>query len=103
MWRWLVCLILVALPVVGGCTNGFCLGRGRACVVSNGNWHAKQASEYLQGFMDGYNSAFPERGYSGDARSNLWHRPYSYGRYRAYRAGWDSGRRTGTKDECQRQ
>ena len=53
--------------------------------------------------MDGYNSAFPERGYSGDRRGDPWRRPYRYGRRSAYRAGWDSGRHTGVKDERQRQ
>ena len=102
--RRLLVLAMVVVPLAtGGC--GPARSRVSADPLANrsewdsGDPYAKRASEYLRGFMDGYNSAFPERGYSGDSRANLWQRPCSYGRHRAYRVGWDSGRRTGTNDE----
>ena len=105
--RWLVLAMGVVLLASGGC--GPSLRRGRADAHVNprgwdrGDPYARRASEYLQGFMDGYNSAFAERGHSGDRRANPWRRPYRYGRHSAYRAGWGSGRHTGVKDERQRQ
>ena len=99
--------MVVVLLACGGC--GRSLGPGSADRRANrtgwdrGDPCARRASEYLQGFMDGYNSAFPERGYSGDRRADPWRRPCRYGRHSAYRAGWGSGRRTGVKDERQRQ
>lgn len=45
--------------------------------------------------MDGYNSAFPERGYVKDSAA---YRPHS-----PYRSGWRDGCHVGARDECQRQ
>jgi hypothetical protein len=105
--RWLVLAMGAVLLGSSGCGRSLgpkdadrpanCLGWDR------GDPYARRASDYLQGFMDGYNSAFPERGYSGDRRANPWRVRHCCGRHSAYRAGWEGGRHTGLKDERHRQ
>jgi hypothetical protein len=105
--RWLVLAMGVVLLAFGGC--GRSLGPKSGDRHANrfgwdrGDPYARRASDYLQGFMDGYNSAFPERGPSGDRRANPWRDRHRCGRHSAYRAGWESGRHTGVQDERQRQ
>jgi hypothetical protein len=80
--------------VAGGCAGRRGLGSSQGYDVGNGSSHAKKASEYLQGFMDGYQSAHPERGYTADSRV--------YEPCNAYRSGRRSGYRTGANGERRR-
>ncbi len=69
--------------------------------ASRPKWKPRRSreSEYVQAFVDGYLSAYPDKPYAKDLHAYHAGLPY---RRTSYRQGWDDGHRIGRKDECQR-
>jgi hypothetical protein len=102
MSRMRVYVTMLVLLWAAGCSATRGPEQGRAFAPGSDTACGRQASEHLRGFMDGYHSAFPERGRSQDLRAYSRHSRYRHDRPSAYRDGWDSGLRTGTNDERRR-
>jgi hypothetical protein len=92
--RVLICLVMLVLAMAGGCTATSGPTRIQISSAVVGCSTDTQAAEYLEGFMDGYNSASPHRGYNRESTSCRLHSPYSH--------GWHDGYCTGVGDERQR-
>lgn len=90
---------LVTIPAVIALVAG-CAARPRPFANPPESFAPRSTGPgYVQGFIDGYLSAFPDQPYAINLRAY-----YAGSSYRAtsYRHGWNAGHRTGRKDERQR-
>lgn len=89
MKRFLVMLILVA--AVAGCSPRRIFHR-----------EPSPTSRYVDGYMDGYRSAYPDQPYTRD--ENAYVAPDSFNSHnQAYQQGWKAGYQTGRDDVKQGQ
>ncbi|MBN1362389.1 MAG: hypothetical protein JW993_17470 [Sedimentisphaerales bacterium] len=86
--------ILILSLLFAGCTS-------RAKPLAPPESFAPRSTEpgYLEGFVNGYLSAFPDKPYTLDLRAYRPGPPY---RYNSYRRGWHDGYHTGRRDKRQR-
>jgi|GEM_PF-2599984 len=84
-------LVLVLVTAVAGCSPQRAFRR-----------EPSSTSRYVDGYMDGYRSAYPDQPYTRDETAYV--APDSFqSRNQAYQQGWKAGYQTGREDLKQRQ